>query len=505
MKNIHTTYRQSQKGSSTLEILIAFTVLIVAIIGATMVAFGGQVAGLDTGLTNQGLYRSATVFDTQVAAVSAYWDSATTTDESNTTYTHTTDAIAISPCMKLVSAGVSWMSDKDRIFKTGLQTLTANILEARKLGGDCDPFPPSSNWDAPSSYPISDPIFSGSEATDVDAIHQSGRRLALVTTKKNPSPGGEETFWVIDVTDLDADPLPSGSLETPDDLFAVDATNGFAFAVGATSTNQMPLQVIDISDKTNPSLAAEAALPNADTGGGRSVYYYNDKVYVGTQYLPCPSCTPDINNEFHIFDVSTPSAPIWEASIDVQRNVNDIVVKDGLAYLATGPGGDNTVLKIYDVDPLSPTYLGLVGSYAATSAQSGTALYLLNKYVYLGRERTTGSHADFLAIDVANPSVPSLTDSLKLDLNNNTAVHGVAVKGNIAFIVTSDQTASNGGGPFIMVDVRDPSDIQLIPPCGSINWAEKATGLDMIDNYAFVSNESNDALQVIYPTLSCTP
>lgn len=496
------------RGFLTLELLFAAVIFSLFMTGAFVVSSGGQTMGLDVGLSKGGIGYAFSSIQKETQNASALSSFQTLNDgppEYEGVYTKTRSVSAVRQCLKALTERVEWGSEHNRALAVNLSTLVPSIEIAQALGNDCDPVPPSA-WNSPSSYPINDPIFSGSKASDVDVIARSGARFALVTTLKNPSPGGENTLWMIDATDLDLDPLPLASFETPDDLLAVDAITNFAFAVGATTTDQRPLQIIDISDESTLALAAEASLPDADTGNGRSVYYYDGRVYLGTEYLPCPACAPEVNHELHIFNVSNPDpfSPQWEASINVQRNVNDIVVADGIAYLATGPGGDNTVLRLYDVDPSSPTYLSLIGTYAASSAHEGTALSLLGNYIFLGRERTTGSHHDFLVIDVSNPRTPVLADSVKLDLNPGTAVEGVVANGNIAFIVTSDTTPENGGGPFIMLDIHDPFDITIITPCVAVNWSEKATGLDMIDDYAFVSNESNDALQIIYSAPSCS-
>jgi methylated-DNA-[protein]-cysteine S-methyltransferase len=493
------------KGIATLELLIAIAIVTVTLSGSVMVAFGGQTAGLDVNLTNHGLYRVKTGISETVASLISDWNSAENETIEDDIYTKTSVISNVTHCLKQVNYDVDWVTEKFRDQNLNSATLVSSIEEVENLGGDCDPFPPT-DWDAPSSYPFANPIFSGSSASDVDVIKRSGgERFALVTTLKNPSPSGSNTFWIIDVSDLDADPVQYSAFETPNDLLSVDAIQDFAFTVGLATEEQNPLIAFDIRDENNIVLVASSSLPNTEGHNSfekiRSVYYYDGIVYVGADYM-----IGSEYHEFHFFefDDNNPENLNWQDSINVDRKVNDIVVQNGIAYLATGPGGDNAVLRIYDVDPSSVSYLELLGSFAASSQEDGTSLYLLGNYIYLGRERTTGSNHDFFVIDISDPTNPTLADSAQLALNNNTEVSGIFVNGNIAFIVTSDQTPANGGGPFIMFDVRDPTDISIISPCTAVNWSEKATGLDMVDDLAFVSNDSNDALQVIYPTLSCT-
>ncbi len=352
-------------------------------------------------------------------------------------------------------------------------------------------------------YPFNNPIPDENYASDVDIVQRSDGRFAVLTTWKNVASSNARTLWMLNVSDLNLAPVPYYTFETDGDLISVDATDTTAFVAGISTVNQKPFQIYDISDPAHITLTAEAELPAAPTGNGRSVFYHDNKVYVGTEYLPCVSCAPHQNHELHIFDVSDTSNPTWRGSINVQRNVNAVVVRDGLAYLATGAGGDNTVFKMYDIDPASPGYLSLVGQYAASSAQAGTALYLLGDYAYVGRSRTTGSHHDFLVIDISDPTAPQLTDSLLLRLDGGTVVKDIVVKGSMAFVVTDDTNSANGGGPFITIDVHDPSDISLITPCTPVSWPSNPTGIDMADDHIFISNKNDHALQVVSPALSC--
>jgi hypothetical protein len=502
------------RGFLTIELMIALALFTVMTAGAFGVAFGGQTMSLDVGLTKGGVGHALSSIQTASQGASALAGFNALSDTSDTTgfYDETQEVSTIAPCMKALEHRTYWDSEHNRSLSVGLATLVASLDVASRLGGDCDPFPPSPLWDAPAADPISDPIFSGSQATDVDAFRQGGSRYALVTTEKNP---GHETLWMIDVTDLEADPLPYSAFETDDSLFAVDVASGFAYVAGATTTAQNPFMVFDISNPASISLAAQAPLPSANSGIGRSIYYYDDMAYIGTQYLACVSCSSSVNNELHVFDVANPASPVWVGSINVDRNVNDIVVRNGIAYVATGPGGDNTVLKIYDVaDPASAEFGDLLSEYTAPTAQAGTALYLLGDYLYLGRERSCANGCTntlFVVLDVSNPeTTPVVVDSTNLNISNGTAVEGIHVQGNIAFIVTSDlngnqQSGNIGDGPFIMYDVSDPGDIELIDTCTTVNWSEKATALDMIDNIAFTANESQDALHAIQPTPACTP
>ncbi|MEK9177137.1 MAG: prepilin-type N-terminal cleavage/methylation domain-containing protein, partial [Patescibacteria group bacterium] len=337
----------TQRGFLVVELLIAVVVFALMMGGIFAVASGGQTMGLDVGLSKGGIgYAISSVSTTTQAAsgLSGFNALADSTDSFDV-YSGALDVSSVGECIKAIREDVGWGSEHNRTLSATLSTFIPSIELALELE-DCDPFPPGGGWDAPSAAPIDDPIFTGSQASDIDVVRQGGNRYALLTTWKNPSPSGSNTLWVVNVTDLTASPMPFSAFATDGDLLAVDAIPGFAFVAGATTTGQYPFQVLDISDPTAVAFLVGVPLPDADTGNGRSIYYRGGMVYVGTQYLPCPSCAPEVNNEFHVFDVSDPSDPDypeWKGSIDVQRDVNDIYVADGIAYLATS---DEEELKI---------------------------------------------------------------------------------------------------------------------------------------------------------------
>jgi len=510
-------------GIATLELLIAFALAVTLLVGATLVSFGGQSASLDVALGGQGM--ATTTNFQQASVLGAFTDWAGTIAGTPTIYKAGGDiydvgstTVDVSECMKGIGINTNWKSEKNRGQYLGLATLVASTSAAKKLGGDCSPIPPG-DWSHPDSYNISDPIPSGNQGTDLDTVGTSGKMYVLLTTNKN---GGSDTLFVVDVTNPQA-PLLKGSYSKDDkDLFAVDAiSTGFVFAVGASTTAQ--LQIVDISNPSNPILSAKAVLPDITNGIGRSVYYYDNKVYVGTQYVPCvgPGCTIFKNNEFHIFDVSNPSTPVWIDSIDVDRNVNSIVVRDGLAYLATGAGSaPYTQLKVYDVDPFHvlpnpiTTYKQQISSLSVSGSEAGTSVYSIGNRLYFGRGCVPSTRNDFYILDITPPlpsdlSTARILGSAFLDLKpcggpNSVDVVDIAAQGNLVFIGSGDTNPNNGGGPFLVYDVSTPSSPQPVIAC-SFNYSEKTTGLDYSEGLIFVSSESNDALRIIYPALTCSP
>ena len=68
--NCMRAYNQnSRKGIATLELLIAFSFLALAMTGAVLVSFGGQTSNLDVNLTNKGFAHTASSFEKNVSSI----------------------------------------------------------------------------------------------------------------------------------------------------------------------------------------------------------------------------------------------------------------------------------------------------------------------------------------------------------------------------------------------------------------------------------------------------
>ena len=283
----------------------------------------------------------------------------------------------------------------------------------------------------------------------------------------------------------------------------VDVSGNYAYVASASTTAQ--LQVIDLITMDRID-SATRQLPETNTAIGRAIFFHNDKIYIGTQYLPCPVCPPTQNNEFHIYDVSTPSNPNWEGSVNINHNVNDISVSGDFAYLATSD--INHELMVVNVNSSNLDYLEHPDDtgfgYDAFGSNDGSRVYLIGNKVYLGRIQNSPplSAHDFFILnrsDVLDGGSTSdgLINSIDLGIQNNALVTGIIVRGNLAFIGLDD---SNFG--LKILDITT-----MLPPsaCTGFNFPENSTGIDMSDNFIFTSNTSNDEIRVIYDQPSSCP
>lgn len=497
---------KGSRGVATLEVLIAFVVVTLAMSAVTLIAFGNHTLALDARQTQRALYHAERGMETAFATSTKDFSSLASAvlallpgvDDDIYTNDIELDVLPISDCAKIVESKLDWSPSS---FRSRSQTLTSvftSTTTSAALGNDCDTVAPSGSWEAPDNFPNAEAIHPGSRATDVDVVKVSGDTFALLTTS-----GSGDQFWFIDVTNS-ANPQLKAQFNSGDDLYAVDAfasgTDVYAFVASASSTAQLQVMKIDLLGYPGispvVSRISTEQLPGVGNSypQGRSVYYYDGKIYVGTHETAGP--------ELHVFDVSIPASPAHLGDEELFTNVHDIYVIGEYAYLATSD--NDSELCVVDVsDPGNMEDCeDVVGmQYDAGGNFDGTAIEVKGGRAYLGRERAAGSH-DFYILDITDLSNVSSLGSIDLNLNSNKEVAGVAVRGSLAFVSTTDTTPANGGGPFIVYDISDPNEITKISTC-AFNYSEQATGLDFVDNLAYISNESQNALQIIYPGLSC--
>lgn len=480
------------RGNSTLEILIAFAVLTLCMTAVIMIGFGNQSVSVDTQTNNEALSQAEKILEdaranahTNFLGVISY----ATTSTSTIAFNQKLDILDISECKKQATSTVSWSFDS-RVQTISLTTFLSSTSTVADLGGDCATELPAPGWDNPREMGG----INFGKAKGIDVVD----KIAYITLSDNPNSQPDLAIvnvisstspFIISLTNIQNNP----GYEAID--VASSSSGLFAYITNNDDANQ--LQVVNVSSSTNPILVASSTLPGITSGThaiARSIFYYDKKVYIGTQYLPCPSCSAEQNNELQIYAVSNPSNPVWLDSIKVNRNVNSIIVRNGYAYLATGPGsaGVHNPFKIFDVNPSSPKYKQQIGSFTATGNEEGKSLYIIGNKAYLGLERATSNRPDFFVLDITRPDAVFSTDSTNLHLNPNTSVSGIRVSGSLAFLGITDP---NDG--FQVINVSNSN----LPRISTYNFQQNTTGIDMDDNTVYLSADSGSRnLEIVGPT-----
>lgn len=452
-----------RRGQSILEIIIALTILVTAIISAILVIFGGQSLSLDAQESNQAIRLAER--ELEIVEATARYDFAGLSSSSSTQNEFLKEIIVedIGTSTKRITSRVSWQTDPLRVQQVELVTLVTDWQSSESSGGDTGGGGLSGNWNNPQTLGSVD-LGPGNSATDLDVISKIVYMSAVASAESKPD------FFTINAND-GQDPFVVSNLDTGPGLNVVDVANSYAFAGQDQTTKQ--LQVIDVSNVANPILAAEYTLPGVSGSGavGNAIFFYDDKIYIGTKHATGP--------EFHVIDVSTPIAPVSLGDFEVGADVNEIFVLGNTAYLATS---DNAA-ELLVLDVSSSTSITQQGTYDAAGDYDGKGVYLRGTKLYLGREE--GNSDELRILDVTDPASPQSlgVQSIGADVNN------VAVRDNLAFLNVADANAE-----FQVWDISNPASIIQV---SSFNFPQVANGLDYEDNLVYVAVRSNDALRII--------
>jgi hypothetical protein len=463
--------------------------------GAIVVAFGNQATATDAWTHEEALYKAVQVLEEARAEARASFNDVNSTPPTvSDIYTTSTTVTDLSPCLKGATARVSWRREEVRDQSVELTTYLGDPAAAWARGGDCASSGPADEWKNPRVDHQDNLQPGGVQGTGIDVKTIDGTTYAFLTGAK--SSASEDDLWAIDVS---VSPPVSPPCLYPGDhcldtglgtglgLNDVDvvrhAASGryYAYVANLDTINQ--LQVIDVTDPANLELKASRSLVGVNPAGsypqGREVFYYNDRVYVGTRETAGP--------EFHVFDVSDPLAPVELGQEELNHTVREIVVRDEmvggvpktLAYLATT--GDSSEVIVLDVtDPSNITPLG--AGFNAPGTHDGTSLYVLGERLYLGRER----HAtlpDFHILNISDPAAISELGQagMNLGLNPGTEVSEVFVSGPLAFLATTD-----ANDDFQVWNITDPNALVEHVSYDVLN-SNDATGLDFVDDTVYMS------------------
>ncbi|PJA34308.1 MAG: hypothetical protein CO184_00280 [Candidatus Zambryskibacteria bacterium CG_4_9_14_3_um_filter_40_16] len=491
--------KKFQSGVVTLEIMIAFAVLILSISAVIMVVFGNQSIIIDTENNSEALRKAVFGLEEARARSGTDFYSIVTKTEKEFSgaleYTKTLLVENITRCKKQATSTVSWATNNQKTQKIELTTYLTNVAEALALGGDCASEKTNSGWNNPQIF-ASDNI-NTSKINTVDVLNG----IAYFGTNDSPYIEIADTrnATLVQTGGLLVNFSNNFSASWPiNDLDAIEWRNpstgiikNFVFVAIATSTNQ--LNIIDVTDIQNPSLVAERTLNNVDPDGsfpeGYKLFYYKDRLYIGTRETA--------GAEFHIFNVSDPTNPVEIGQgISLNITVNDIVIKEQnvngdikrFAYLATSQ--DSGELKVYDVTNFDNSGIITEISQAKqnlTGIQNGQSLYIVGNNLYFGRQSTSNG-PDLYVYDISNPQ-------LGLNLlgvgDVETAVTRIVGSGRFVFLATE-----KNGQEIQVWDISDSSNLSRIK---NYNLSQiSKLGIDYENNFLYAVGQTTPNFQMIY-------
>lgn len=465
------------RGFSTLEILIAFSILSLTLTAVILVTVGTQTFAISSWTNHEALaLAQAALEDTRAHAAQDFSTVLSTAPASTTsgalTYLTQVQVASLTDCKKIATSSVRW-GDSGRPQTIEFTTLLTDLTGMLALGGDCEVNPPTGTWQSIASVTSGDGTVG---ATDVDTLNNT----IFVSAASTSAAVSDLFIFTYNVTAHTI--TPRGSINTSSGFAALDAAGKYVYAANAETSNQ--LQVINVSSPDAPSVVSFTSLPNMTSGmacpgsstcsAGRSIYYYNGYVYIGTSYLANLGSVPATsNNEFHIFCVADPSVsncsaahPKWIGSVNINHNVNAILVRGHYAYLATS--NDAGELTIVDLAHLTTAPV----TYDAPGAQDGLSLTLVGTTLYLGRAKGTSASPDLIPVDISTPLAPAACTSCAINVAED--VSTLAGSGTTLFAATSKNLyfITTNGTALAVTKTQA--------------FAAAATGLDLSNNALFI-------------------
>ncbi len=465
--------RSYRAGVITLEIIIALGIFALAFSALVIASFGTQATTLSSELESDALSKTSNLIEVVRA------NSLVSTSSIDGIFTTNVFVNTITPCKKFIDATTTWNGEVNRSAFVELKTIVTDLSAFASLGGDCGSSEPGSGWNNPLiSTPVS---VAGAIATSsMDVL-----RNFLYTSSINAL----KDFYIYNLGDGStySSKIGKDGLNSLDAAYFGSSGKTYVFAANASTTEQ--LKIIDVTEPSNlqtVSSTLSLTTPGSTNSVGKSIYYYGDRVYLGTDFT---STGPP---ELHIFDVLNKTSPTEVACRKVYASVKAITARNNFVYLGTSD--DSPELKIYDISSLgcSKTLVLPDGYFDTPGTEDVLSLYLLGTKLYLGRAKGSANEPEFYILDVSDPLNPQLLgSSAKNPIGSD--VTGIYVIGDYAYLSTSGLSALR------IWNVADP--YNPFPVSAPTNQKSGAVGVDYENNkvYLLLKGASTGSIKMIVP------
>ena len=190
-----------QEGFSTIEILIASSILVIVFSAVIMLVLGGQKISVDTQLAHEAELLNTKLIEEARAATLNNFLSDVTIDppiqESGTTYFKQRHQRYISECVKEVIARIDYTIEGRAQYVTKSTQVTSPAT-ALAMGTECNTgFPPGGDsWN--NCYLFGSARLSGpdQDAYDLDVTRINGQKYVFIVTHPKNTQQAPEDFWV---------------------------------------------------------------------------------------------------------------------------------------------------------------------------------------------------------------------------------------------------------------------------------------------------------------------
>lgn len=448
--------KKLENGFSTIEILIALLILVSAMSASVILIFGNQLSLIRAKIF-QDLLSSSKIQIEEVRARSLDSFDDISSDEN-------LEVALFYDYTKKIQSRFFTQADKN------LRPVELPILisDWENSVGESTCFrrlPSVESYSIINEFNLSD-----SGATDIDVV----RGKAYITLDSSSDPN----FLIVDVSDFE-NPNLIGSIGTKHKLNALHIAGRYAFL--ATNSQSAQLQIVDVFDSLNSELKTEYRLPDpSSTTTAASIFYKNKKIYLGAE-------KHQIGQEFHIIDVSDTTAPQHFGAWEIGNKVNDIIIRDNFAFLAsTNPNPLRIIdMNITDSDPIE-----IFISSPGNEEQAGQKLSMLDDFLILSRSvfSRNSDYKELIVFDIKSPQSPNVIDTFHF----NETTRGIVARENFLAVATA-------WGNNQKVQFFQPNESYQLGKPDSVNISKKPTAIDCEDDTLYVVTESPAHLIIIKP------
>lgn len=272
--------------------------------------------------------------------------------------------------------------------------------------------------------------------------------------------GGSPEFISID-TSATTTPVTEDSVSipgTPQDMWV----NG-DYAVITSNQNNGEVQIVDVSDPTNLSIAGSYNLSGNTDGSG--VYVSGTTAYVGRG--------SSSGDELYVISIAVPAAPVVLGSLELGATVNDIVALGNYVYIAS----DSNSQELQVVDVSVPATPSLVESVNLSGNTNATAVTGFGSILILGQ-----SDGEITIFDISTPTSVSTLGTLSTGGTIDDMYYDSS--NDLVFVASNDNSAE-----FRVLDIGAPASPAIF---GTIDLSRDMNGLWYVADRDIVFGVTDD-------------
>ncbi|MDO8489875.1 MAG: hypothetical protein Q7S47_00490 [bacterium] len=457
-----------EKGTITLEIIIAFGLFALCIGSIVVTHYSLGEIVVDTSLDQHALYRAHDALQRAQGLLQGNFTTHVSSTSDHAPYHEEVTEHIFDSFTKRIDVTEQWSATPLRPMHITLSTLVTDRTHA--LGTAPCLALASNNTQLTLLGSLS--IGSANYGTDIKII---GNRAYLTTGSPT---NADPDFFIIDTSDS-AHPFILGNLNigSSQGIAAITIHDSYAFVATMSLSGQ--LKVIDINDSTNPHIVASLKLPGVSGNGiGNSIAYEDDRIYLGTQNGAGPV--------FHIIDVSDPLVPHELGSWDPDTIINGITPRGDRVYVSTGT--DNQLRALDISNPANPVVTATFTIPSAGTSNSGQESLLVGSTLYFARNRGTNSANDkqLYSIDTTQQDTFTVQNSIRI----GASIYDMVSHTGHLVLATKDAT-----NDLQLWDTRDPVNPSRL---STLNLPATPIAIACDDTYLYsVLSSNSPTLQII--------